>query len=57
MSDLTENEMRMQTEINALKAEIKGLKEFVRALYTMIADDDDGYEEYTGGVEIGRFNT
>ena len=49
--------IELQQQIDALKAEIKTLKEFVRALYNMIAEDDDDYEEYSGGAEVGRYNT
>ncbi|MBQ6547583.1 MAG: hypothetical protein IJL79_01405 [Candidatus Methanomethylophilaceae archaeon] len=57
MNDPTPKEMQLQ--IDALKAEVKTLKEFVRALYSMIADDDDDYDDggYPGGAEVGRFNT
>ena len=56
MNDPTPKEMQMQ--IDALKAEVKTLKEFVRALYNMITEDDDDYEgDYSGGAEVGRFNT
>ena len=48
----------MQMQIDALKAEVRTLKDFVRALYNMISEDDDGYDDtYPGGPEIGRFNT
>ena len=56
MSEPTTRELQQQ--IDALKAEVKTLKEFVRALYNMIAEDDDDYDEgYSGGAEVGRFNT
>ena len=56
MNDPTPKEMQLQ--IDALKAEVKTLKEFVRALYNMIAEDDDDYDDsYSGGAEVGRFNT
>ena len=55
MNDPTPKDMQMQ--IDALKAEVKTLKEFVRALYNMIADDDDYDDDYGGGAEVGRFNT
>ena len=56
MNDPTPKDMQMQ--IDALKAEVKTLKEFVRALYNMITEDDDDYEEeYAGGAEVGRYNT
>ena len=31
----------MQLQIDALKAEVKSLKEFVRALYNMIVEDEE----------------
>ena len=46
---------RIQIQIDALKAEVKTLKEFVKALYNMIADDDCD-DEYTGGTNR-KFNT
>lgn len=46
---------RMQMQIDALKAEIKTLKEFVKVLYNMIADDDCD-DEYMGETER-KFNT
>ena len=56
MSEPTTRELQQQ--IDALKAEIKTLKEFVRALYNMITEDeDDDYEDYPGGAEVGRYNT
>ena len=56
MSEPTVKELQMQ--IDALKAEVKTLKEFVRALYNMITEDDDDYDEdYSGGAEVGRYNT
>ena len=55
MSEPTVRELQQQ--IDALKAEVKTLKEFVRALYNMIAEDDDDYDDYAGGAEVGRFNT
>ena len=55
MNDPTPKEMQLQ--IDALKAEVKTLKEFVRALYNMIADDDDDCDDYSGGAEVGRYNT
>lgn len=58
MTELTENELILKKEIDDLKAEVKSLKEFVRALYAMINDDDEEYSsDYAGGAEVGRFNT
>ena len=47
----------LQQQIDALKAEVKTLKEFVRALYNMITEDEDDYDDYTGGAEVGNYNT
>lgn len=49
----------LQGQINQLKSEVKALKDFVRALYAMINEDEDGdyQSDYVGGVEVGRFNT
>ena len=55
MSEPTTRELQQQ--IDALKAEVKTLKEFVNDLYNMITEDDDDYEEYSGGAEVGRYNT
>lgn len=46
---------RMQMQIDALKAEVKTLKEFVKVLYNMIADDDCD-DEYMRETER-KFNT
>jgi hypothetical protein len=55
------SEEELQAQIDSLKAEVNGLKEFVRMLYNMI-NEDDGDDEYDpadfkGGAEVGRFNT
>jgi len=55
MSEPTVRELQQQ--IDALKAEVKTLKEFVRALYNMITEDDDDYEDYPGSAEVGNYNT
>lgn len=59
MTEPTENEIRMQKEIDDLKSEVQSLKEFVKALYAMINEDDEEYDasDYLGGAEVGRFNT
>jgi len=37
---------------------MKELKEFVKALYGMIADEDEEYAgSDEGGIEVGRYNT
>ncbi len=46
----------LQRQIDSLKKEIAGLKEFVRALYGMITEEEED-DEYTGGIEVGRYNT
>ncbi|MCQ2056014.1 MAG: hypothetical protein MJY64_00865 [archaeon] len=56
MSTPDMNEMQLQ--IDALKAEVKELKDFVRVLYAMVTQDDDyDADDYAGGIETGRFNT
>ena len=59
MNDPTENELRLQKEIDSLKSEVRTLKEFVRGLFNMINDDSEEYDagDYPGGAEVGRFNT
>ena len=57
---MTDSEIEnLQMQIDALKNEVKGLKEFVRSLYTMITSEDEEYDasDYLGGAEVGRFNT
>lgn len=49
------SEEDLRKEIDSLREEVRGLKEFVNALYNMIADDEP--EEYAGGIEMGRYNT
>ncbi len=49
------SEEELRKEIASLREEVKGLKEFVNALYNMIVEDDE--PEYAGGIEMGRFNT
>jgi len=48
----------LKAEIDALKTEMEGLKEFVRAIYNMIGDEED-YEssEFAPNTNMGRFNT
>lgn len=48
----------LKKEVKALKTEVAGLKEFIRAMYSMISDEDD-YEEddMFAGPGIGRYNT
>ena len=47
----------LQRQIDSLRQEVEGLKEFVRALYSMIIEDEDDDEDYVGGIEFGRYNT
>lgn len=48
----------LEKEIKDLRTEVRDLRDFVKALYSMIVEDD---EEYVGtdpgGIEVGRFNT
>lgn len=48
----------LKAEIKALRTEVKDLKEFVKAMYGMLGEDEE-YEssEYSGGAELGRYNT
>jgi len=49
----------LQKEIDDLKQEVKGLKDFVKALYAMMNEEEE-YQpstDYKGGAEVGRFNT
>ena len=47
----------LQRQVDSLKKEVEVLKEFVRALYNMIIDEESDDEEYVGGIEFGRYNT
>ncbi|MDR3283350.1 MAG: hypothetical protein LBS92_07095 [Candidatus Methanoplasma sp.] len=47
----------MKAEIKALRAEVDTLRDFVRALYSMMDDEECDCEEYSGGFSPGRFNT
>lgn len=59
MNDPSNKEAQMQMQIDSLKAEVSTLKEFVKALYSMIATDNGESfdDEYSGGFELGRYNT
>lgn len=48
----------LRAEIKALKTEVNSLKEFVKAMYCMLNEEEE-YEagDFTGGAEMGRFNT
>lgn len=52
-------ELELRHEIDALKTEVSGLKEFVKMLYNMMTDEEEEYDasNYAGGAEVGRFNT
>jgi len=54
----TDDITALKAEISALKTEIEGLKEFVKAMYSMMSDEED-YEssELMGNVNMGRYNT
>ncbi|MDY0293157.1 MAG: hypothetical protein RBQ77_01095 [Candidatus Methanomethylophilaceae archaeon] len=50
----------LQTEIKVLKSEVRELREFIKVLYSLVMEDEE--EEYapsgfSGGIEVGRFNT
>lgn len=50
----------LKEEVKALKTEVAGLKEFIRAMYSMMNEDDEyddtPYELY-GSPGMGRYNT
>jgi hypothetical protein len=49
----------LKEEIRALRSEVDTLKDFVRAMYSMIGDDedfDDG-NEFVNNLSSGRYNT
>lgn len=51
-------DLELRLEVDALRAEVKELKEFVRTLYSMMVDEDEyDASDFQGGIEIGRFNT
>ncbi len=53
--DITE----LRAEVDALKTEVAGLKEFIRAMYSMVIDEED-YEcqdDMYMGPAVGRYNT
>ncbi|MFA5452278.1 MAG: hypothetical protein WC248_01730 [Candidatus Methanomethylophilaceae archaeon] len=52
-------ELELKLEVDALKAEVKGLKEFVKMLYSMLTEEEEEYDasDFQGGIEVGRFNT
>ncbi|MCK9322407.1 MAG: hypothetical protein RBR05_00665 [Candidatus Methanomethylophilaceae archaeon] len=49
----------LKAEVKALRTEVKDLKDFIKAMYSMISEDEeyDAPGEFVGGVEVGRFNT
>ncbi|MDR3206076.1 MAG: hypothetical protein LBT41_03140 [Candidatus Methanoplasma sp.] len=57
MKEPADDMTSLKAELKALKTEVDTLKEFVRALYSMIDDEECDGEEYSGGFVPGRFNT
>jgi Septum formation initiator len=48
----------LKEEIRMLRSEMESIKEFVKAMYGMIGDDEDyDSSEYSGNAGMGRFNT
>ncbi|MDR2846216.1 MAG: hypothetical protein LBV63_02930 [Candidatus Methanoplasma sp.] len=49
----------LKEEVRALRSEVDTLKDFVRAMYSMIGDDEeyDSTDEFVNGLNSGRFNT
>jgi len=58
MNDIQDIE-NLKAEVKALRTEVKDLKEFIRAMYSMISEEDEGYDagDFLGGAEVGRYNT
>lgn len=51
-------DLELKLEVDALRAEIRELKEFVRTLYSMMVEEEEyDASDFQGGIEIGRFNT
>jgi hypothetical protein len=51
-------DLELKLEVDALRAEVKGLKEFVRILYSMMMEEEEyDASDFQGGIEMGRFNT
>jgi hypothetical protein len=54
----TEEITALKEEIRVLRSEMESIKEFVKAMYGMIGDDEDyDSSEYAGNAGMGRFNT
>ncbi|MDD2626269.1 MAG: hypothetical protein PHT00_02120 [Candidatus Methanomethylophilus sp.] len=50
----------LKNQVASLQEQVRDLRDFVRAIYTMIENDDGEYEapaDFVGGMEYGRTNT
>jgi hypothetical protein len=49
----------LRTEVKALRSEVRDLKEFIRAVYSLINEEEEDYlcGDSPGDAEIGRYNT
>ncbi|MDR0508355.1 MAG: hypothetical protein LBG63_00795 [Candidatus Methanoplasma sp.] len=48
----------LKAEVKALKEEVAGLREFIQAMYSMMSDDEEEYEDPPfGNSGFGRYNT
>lgn len=58
MKNIDEIEV-LKSEVAILKTEVNDLKEFIKAMYCMISDDEeyDSSSELMPGNMISRFNT
>jgi cell division protein FtsB len=46
----------LRAEVKELKKEVAGLKEFIRAMYSMMSEEED-YDDSLGSSGFGRYNT
>jgi len=50
----------LRAEVRELKKEVAGLMEFIQAMYSMMSEEEEEYEEppgLFGNSGFGRFNT
>jgi hypothetical protein len=50
----------LRAEVKALQKEVAGLREFIQAMYSMMSEEDEEYDEppgLFGNSGYGRYNT
>ena len=47
----------LKAEVKALKSEIAGLKEFIQAMYSLMSEEGEEYDDPLDGPRFGRYNT